>query len=216
MGRLDVRQRLVQHVHTLERLEAEKQAAAEALKAAFDVAKAQGYDTTTLKVVLKLRKMTPSQRQERRVLETLYMAALGILDGDALPDSVRRRLSGEDEPKKTGDTKQPDIPELDKVTREMQPQPPAPPVPEQPPLIQKDPAEAKAEGAAAAKEGKRIYDNPYPAGDPCRAAWDEGWCGQSKSHGMDVPQAYQRRESAKPSKKDDDKDRGGDADGKAA
>jgi uncharacterized protein (UPF0335 family) len=207
---MDSRQRLVQHVHTLERLEDEKRQAAEALKSAFDVAKAQGYDTTTLKVVLKLRKMTPSQRQERRALEALYMAALGILDGDALPDSARRRLSGEDEPKKTGDTKQPDIPELDQVTKEMQP----PQVPQQPPLILKDPAEAKQEGAAAAKDGKRIYDNPYAAGDPCRAAWDEGWCGQSKSHGMDVPQAYQRRESPKPPKKDDDK--GGDADGKAA
>jgi len=73
------------------------------------------------------------------------------------------------------------------------PPPAEPPRPAQPPLILKDPAEARQEGADAAVAGKRIYDNPYPAGDPCRAAWDEGWCGQKKSHGMETPQAYQRR-----------------------
>ena len=68
----------------------------------------------------------------------------------------------------------------------------------------KDPEEARQEGAAAAVAGKRIYDNPYPAGNPCRAAWDEGWCAQQKSHGMDPPAAYQRR-SAKPPDQGDDK-----------
>ena len=60
-------------------------------------------------------------------------------------------------------------------------------------LPPKDPAEAHAEGLEAGNAGKRIFDNPYPAGDPCRAAWDEGWCESRGSHGMDTPDALKRR-----------------------
>ena len=204
---MNVRERLVRHVQALERLEEAKQAASEALANQFKAAKEQGYDTATLRVVLKLRKLTPSQRRERKALEAIYMAALGMLDGEALPDEARRRLDPEpelkeprrEEEKPSGDTAPPT--EL-----------PPPMTTPQPTLALKEPAEAKQEGVDAARAGKRIYDNPYPAGDPCRAAWDEGWCSQRKSHGMDVPKAYQRRESPTPPKKrDDDKDRDGEA-----
>lgn len=201
----DARQRLAHHVNRLEELESRKKQASDDLKAAFETASVEGYDTTTLKAVLKLRKLTPAQRLERRALEAIYLAAIGLLDGDALPDEARRRLSGE-APK---DPAEPKLPDGDSPAT-------APDAParreEQPALVLKDPAEARQEGADAAAAGKRIYDNPYGAGDPCRAAWDEGWCGQRNSHGMDVPQAYQRKQP--PKKKDDDK--GGDADGKAA
>ena len=202
------RKRLVYHIHELERLEAVKRLAVENLKTALETAQLEGYDGATLKVVLKLRKLTPAQRLERRALEAIYLAAIGLLDGDALPDEARRRLSGE----APTNPSEPRLPDLDPPPAE-QPQPA--PREEQPTLALKDPAEARQEGADAAAAGKRIYDNPYPAGDPCRAAWDEGWCGHNNSHGMDVPQAYQRRQ---PPKKDDDKDRdqGGDGEGKAA
>jgi uncharacterized protein (UPF0335 family) len=195
------RKRLAYHVSELERLEQRKKDAAADLADALKVAKNEGYDPTTLKVVLKLRKLTPTQRRERRALEAIYMASLEMLDGDALPEEARRRLDPDE------DHSPSDAPDVE-PPKEF---PPAPPV-EQPPLIQKDPAEARQEGVAAAAAGKRIYDNPYPAGDPCRAAWDEGWCGQRNSHGMDVPKAYQRREPTKPPppKKDDDEDQDGD------
>lgn len=204
------RRRLVEHIHELERIDEQKRYAQEAFAGALAVAKAEGYDTTTLRVVLKLRKMTPGQRLERRALEAIYMAALGLLDGEAMPDEARRRLSGEA-------PTNPAEPRL----RDLDPPPPpaadAPPPPAQAPLVLKEPAEAKQEGADAAAAGKRIYDNPYAAGDPCRAAWDEGWCGQRNSNGMDVPQAYQRRQPPKKDKDEDkDRDQGGDADGKAA
>jgi uncharacterized protein (UPF0335 family) len=182
-------ERLVGHVQELERRVEVKALAAESLKSGFDAAKADGFDTQTLRVVLKLRKMTPSQRRERRALEAIYMAALGMLDGDPLPDEARRRLDPDTDT--TGETEAPAVRSL----------PSAPPA-AQPPLELKDPAEARAEGAAAAEAGARIYDNPYPAGDPCRAAWDEGWCARRKSHGMDLPEAYQRR-TAKPEKRED-------------
>ncbi len=204
-GSLSSRERLVQHVQNLECLVAAKQRAAETLKEAFDAAQVQGFDTKTLKVVLKLRTMTPAQRRERRALESIYMAALGMLDGEGLPDEARRRLDGQPptpDPATPADpaaaTAAPDH-AIDAVGA-----PPASPAPEQPVLPIKTADEARQEGMDAATAGKRVYDNPYPAGDPCRAAWDEGWCAQSGSHGMEPPAAYARR-TAPPPKKDDPK-----------
>lgn len=185
-SRLSPRQQLVHYVQELERLAELKKQASDTLNAGFKAAKAEGYDPTTLKVVLKLRKMTAEQRQERRALESIYMAALGMLEGDPLTEEARRRLDGQPVPP-------PPPPEPGSDTPASDLAPPAPPVPEQQPLIVKDPAEARQEGAEAAAAGKRIYDNPYRAGDPCRAAWDEGWCATNKSHGMETPAAYQRR-----------------------
>jgi uncharacterized protein (UPF0335 family) len=204
---LSARERLVKHVQELERLQERKDEASAAMSEAFKAAKREGYDTTTLRVVLKLRTMTPDQRRERRALETIYLAALGMLEGDPLTDEARRRLDGAPEPRSAERTAAPPPPSTE--TPPPADTPPDAPVEqrlEQPSLILKDPAEARQEGADAAAGGKRIYDNPYPAGDPCRAAWDEGWCGQSKSHGMDTPAAYQRR-TDKPPKKDDDTDK---------
>jgi len=60
------RERLVSHVQNLERLEALKKLAADDFKEGLQAAKAEGFDAPTLKVVLKLRKMTPLQRSERK------------------------------------------------------------------------------------------------------------------------------------------------------
>jgi uncharacterized protein (UPF0335 family) len=187
----NARERLVHLVQNLERLEAAKQAAGEALRDAFSGAKRAGYDPSTLKAVLRLRKLTPEQREERRALEAIYLAALGMLEGDSLPDAARRRLDEQDSA--------PPKPERSSGPQAKEAKPPKPaeaPAPPPPPQMQmnlKDPKEARQEGRDAAAAGKRIYDNPFPAGDPCRAAWDEGWCAQQKSHGMDTPAAYQRR-----------------------
>lgn len=188
------RERLVAHVQDLERLEAVKKLAADDFKAGMQRAKQEGFDPTTLKVVLKLRKMTSSQRRERKALEAIYMAALGMLEGDPLPDEARRRLDPAPEPQDTSETAETTG---DDVTDASGPASTSP----QPTLPLKTAEEARSEGRAAAAAGQRIYDNPYPAGDPCRAAWDEGWCAQSQSHGMETPAAYRRR-NTKPSKPD--------------
>lgn len=197
---LSTRERLVHHIHALERLEALKQDAAEDLKDCFEAAKAAGFDGTTLKAVLKLRKMTPDQRRERRALEAIYLAELGMLDGDALPEEARRRL---DSPPDDAKYEPPTDPARGADESATEPDPTTP-APVQAPLIVKDPEEARQEGAAAADAGKRIYDNPYPAGDPCRAAWDEGWCAKRQSNGMELPQVYQRRTGKPPEKGDKD------------
>jgi hypothetical protein len=38
-----------------------------------------------------------------------------------------------------------------------------------------------------------VFKNPYVAGDPRRAYWDEGWCEEVGSDGMDVPDAWRRK-----------------------
>lgn len=203
---LSPRERLVYHVQHLEELAEAKELAAGSLKEGFELAELDGLDPKTLKVVLKLRKMTPAERVQRRALEAIYLSSLGMLDGDALPESARRRLDPDPPPSGNGDTPadepNPAAPEADTSGA---PVPDVRPTSRQEPpqksLALKEPEEARTEGAAAAAEGKRIYDNPYPAGDPCRAAWDEGWCAQRKSNGLEPPEAYQRR-TEKPAPKD--------------
>lgn len=195
------RELLVRHVQELEQLEEEKLAAADAFRAAMKAAQFDGFDAGTLRVVLRLRKMTPGQRQERRALEALYMAALGMLDGDALPESARRRL---DEPEPTPEAQAPPVPKgarpgANGQARTQERGAARPPAPQRA-LQLKDPEEARQEGRQAASAGKRIYDNPYSAGDPCRAAWDEGWCAKNKSHGMETPEAFRRRTPKEPGK----------------
>lgn len=195
----NVRERLVYHVHELERMEEARQAAAERFRDALANAKAGGFDAGTLKAVLRLRKLTPSQRLERRALEAIYLAALGMLEGDPLPDEARRRLDEQDRPpapESQGPATGPDVPD-------QAPTPPPEPVPQ---LPLKTPDEARQDGRDAAGAGKRIYDNPFAAGDPCRAAWDEGWCEQRQSHGMETPAAYQRRSQPEEPRDKDDKD----------
>lgn len=209
--RMTPRERLVHYVHALEDRTSEKENAAARLADLYEDASAAGLDPKTLKVVLKLRTMTPEQRRERRALESIYMAGLGMLDGDSLTDEARRRLDGQvakppappaAEPDPSEDTKDEpadaDSPVADTPTAQLA-------------LPMKTADEARQEGMDAAAAGQRVYDNPYRAGDPCRAAWDEGWCAQKKSNGMEPPAAYARRTD--PPKKDlkDDAPKKGDA-----
>lgn len=217
--RMTHHERLVHHVQTLERMEAQRQAAAEAIRDQLRAAKWDGFDPGTLRVVLRLRRMTLQQRRERRALEAIYLAELGMLDGEGLPEEARRRLDPPKEPQKKDPADPPpfDQPDLLERSGDVAGDPPSPP---QQQLQLKDPGEARAEGEAAAEAGKRIYDNPYPAGDPCRAAWDEGWCSKRQSHGMELPDAYRRRSSKPPDedasgKQEPDKDASDDPSGDA-
>lgn len=190
------RDRLVYHVRELERLEEQKVEAGKELQHGFRIAKAAGFDPGTLRVILRLRKMTPEQRSERRALEAIYLAALGMLEGDALPEEARRRLDGGGGAPAPPSAPPSPAPPADPGNGKAQDS--LPPEPSAPTSSAKDPDQARQEGRDAAAAGKRVYDNPYPAGDPCRASWDEGWCEQSKSHGMDPPAAYQRRSKKPP------------------
>jgi uncharacterized protein (UPF0335 family) len=70
-------------VERIERLEEEKQALADDIKEVYAEAKANGYDTKTLRTVVRLRKQDTNERQEQEALLDLYMQALGMLSAAA-------------------------------------------------------------------------------------------------------------------------------------
>lgn len=62
----------------IERLEQEKATIAVDIREVFAEAKAHGFDTKTMRRVLKLRKMETSQAQEAAALLGTYLAAVGM------------------------------------------------------------------------------------------------------------------------------------------
>lgn len=66
-------------VERIERLEEEKQAIADDIKEVYAEAKANGFDTKTLRQVIRLRKQDDSERQEQEALLDTYLSALGML-----------------------------------------------------------------------------------------------------------------------------------------
>lgn len=65
-------------IERIERLEEEKQAIADDIKEVYAEAKANGYDTKTLRAVVRIRKQDTAERQEQEALLDLYLAALGM------------------------------------------------------------------------------------------------------------------------------------------
>jgi len=62
----------------VERLEEEKSGISEDIKAVYQQAKSQGYDTKTMRALVKLRKMEVHARQEADALLDTYKAAIGL------------------------------------------------------------------------------------------------------------------------------------------
>jgi len=65
-------------IERIERLEEEKKAIADDVKDVYGEAKARGYDTKTIRTIVRLRKMEKNDRQEAEALLDTYKAALGI------------------------------------------------------------------------------------------------------------------------------------------
>jgi len=69
-------------VERIERLEEEKQALAGDIRDVYGEAKANGFDTKTLRQVVRLRKQDSHERQEQEALLDLYLNALGMIPAD--------------------------------------------------------------------------------------------------------------------------------------
>jgi uncharacterized protein (UPF0335 family) len=65
-------------IERIERLEEEKKAIADDVRDVYGEAKARGYDTKTIRAVVRLRKMENHVRQEAEALLDTYKAALGL------------------------------------------------------------------------------------------------------------------------------------------
>ncbi len=69
--------RLRSFIERVERLEEEKAVIAGDVKEVYAEAKGEGYDTKTLRQVVRIRKMDRAERKEREALLDLYLSALG-------------------------------------------------------------------------------------------------------------------------------------------
>ena len=83
-------------VERIERLAEDKAAIADDIKEIFAEAKANGFDTKTIRKVLRVRAMDAGQRVEEEALLDLYLNALGMLKdtplGEAAVAAERRRI----------------------------------------------------------------------------------------------------------------------------
>lgn len=70
--------RLRSFIERLENLEEEKRAVQEQIKEVFAEAKGEGFDTKTMRQVLRLRRMKPHDREEQNELLEVYLSALGM------------------------------------------------------------------------------------------------------------------------------------------
>ncbi len=70
-------ERLKSFLDRVERLEEEKSTIAGDIKEVFAEARGEGYDTKTMRKIIRLRKMDKAKRQEEEALLDLYLSALG-------------------------------------------------------------------------------------------------------------------------------------------
>ena len=178
---------LLSYIERVERLETLKREIADDLKEVKQEAKHRGYSVKAIERIVKERAETDEQRQAREETEQLtdiYRAALGMLGGTPLGEAARKRLTPPD---------------------------PAPPEDGQPEESESAPETitavdldaARTAGREAFQQGVKVIANPFIAGDPRRAAWDEGWCRAAGSDGMDIPEAWRRRKAEKSKKPDE-------------
>lgn len=70
--------RLRQLIERVERIEEEQKGIADDKRDVYAEAKAVGYDTKIMRMIVKLRKMKPDDRHEMEVLLDTYKSALGL------------------------------------------------------------------------------------------------------------------------------------------
>lgn len=67
-------------IERIERLEEDKKGIADDIKDVYAEAKGTGFDTKTMRAIVRLRKMEASARQEAEALLETYKTALGLAD----------------------------------------------------------------------------------------------------------------------------------------
>jgi uncharacterized protein (UPF0335 family) len=70
--------RLRSLIERVERLEEEKKALANDIKDIYVEAKSAGFDTTVMRILVRLRKMDPTDIEEQETLLKVYQHALGM------------------------------------------------------------------------------------------------------------------------------------------
>ncbi|MFT8720434.1 DUF2312 domain-containing protein [Acetobacter sp.] len=71
-------ERLCSFIERVERLDEERKALTSDIKDIFNEAKSAGFDVKTIKQILKLRKLEPTEIEEMETLLHIYMRSLGM------------------------------------------------------------------------------------------------------------------------------------------
>jgi uncharacterized protein (UPF0335 family) len=82
-------------IERIERLEEEKKAIGDDVKDVYAEGKARGYDTKTMRVIIRLRKMEKHAREEAEAMLETYKEALGMSSFESTPLG-RTAATGED------------------------------------------------------------------------------------------------------------------------
>jgi uncharacterized protein (UPF0335 family) len=72
------REQLEQYITKIERLETDKAAVLEDIKEVMAAAKSDGFDTKTMKQIIKMRKLDKNDLAEQEAMLDLYRSVLGI------------------------------------------------------------------------------------------------------------------------------------------
>jgi uncharacterized protein (UPF0335 family) len=86
--------KLRQFIEQIERLEEERKAVAEDIRDKLAEAKALGFDVKTMRQVIKLRRLSKSEREEADALLETYLHALGMLKDTPLGEWAMRQAEG--------------------------------------------------------------------------------------------------------------------------
>lgn len=205
--------RLRSYIERIERLLEEIKGIQADVKQIKAEAKGQGFCVKTMVKMIKLRAMEENDRAEQEALEDIYKAALGLLNDTPLGQAALDRLTRKPKPATPVTPQAPAGGDGDDVEAQPTPSIPHPSNSTSKEAAAVEPAPPKTTiadalemGRQAALDGLPVTDNPFPARDPNRAAWDEAWCQTSGSDGMDLPEAWRR---SRPVRKDQDASRKG-------
>jgi len=188
-------------VERVERLEEEKKGIADDIKDVYGEAKSRGFCAKTIKRIVRERKKTLDQRREEEAMFDLYRGALGMLDGTPLGNWAVEKLTkpkgaapnaGQPDDGKGASSAGGDQGNGASATEDNAAAGAAGSHDDASVTI----GQARQQGTEAARQGKPVTANPFPPRSPLRAAWDEAWCHELGSDGMDIPAAL--RPAAKP------------------
>lgn len=204
------------YVERVERLNEDREAVGDDIKAVFAEAKSNGYTPRYLRAIIKLRKLPPSERQEDEAMMDVYLSAIGMAQEPPLfravgmmgvdvsaRESIIEALkllapeNGEIIVKcggpamriwrdKEGEAHAEEVIDAPAPSPSAKPSGRAPAAPKAP-VPDVDGDGAEDLGRAAAKADKPIISNPFPWDDKRRARWDVGWRKGSGSDGMGPP-----------------------------
>lgn len=216
--------RLLEHIEGIERELDLKAEIEQRIKDRKAIAKGEGFDIKTMTTIIRERRTDAEKIAQEQALLDVYRAALGMLDGTPLGDYTRRKIDEELRARRGDDTPAPD--DAGKGAAPKKPVARKPPggggatMPDAPGGVYRDPdvdvsrpapapddlpadeQGARELGRTFAKEGRSLMLNPFPAGDRRRAAFDEAWCQEMQSDGMDLPSAFRRPKKDKDAKAD--------------